>query len=250
MIAPTPEHKVLTLESHELPCRMAVQHICRSSAPENHQWVEFLVRPEQPWHEMTPIEFVELGYRQRGLLFDQDVLRQSLDVADALPGSTWISVNIHPGSLHRERFVEFVRRQLERSGIAPTRLILELVEFGGPVNLMASRTVLEQLRGDGVRFALDDFGPGFSNLDLLGSNLIDFVKLDRSLVRFVDSESGYTRLVQGLQAMADHVDVALVAEGVETESQFRLLSRMGVGWIQGFYLSRPEFIATRNSNGD
>lgn len=239
MIAPTPEHKVLSLNAGELPCEMAAQHICRTSEPKLNEWVEFLVRPEMPFDDMNPLEFVEFGYERRGLLFDQDIVRRSVATAALLPDHTWFSINIHPSSLHRERFASFVRRILDDNEIHPSRLVIELVEFGGPVNLMASRSVIEILRGEGVRFALDDFGPGFSNLDLLGAELIDFVKLDRSLIRFIDTHTGYKRLIHGLDAMAKQVGVALVAEGVESRSQEESLRDIGVEWVQGFFYSEP-----------
>ena len=228
MIAPTPEHHLLSVDSQALPCRMAVQHVCRSVSPQPHEWIEFLVRSHGNMNHLPPLDFVEQGYRRRGLLFDQDIFGSCLDAVDRFSETTWFSINIHPNSLHRERFVEFVRVELARRDIDPTRLILELVEFGGPVNLMASRSAIAELRNDGIRFALDDFGPGFSNLDLIASKLIDFVKLDRSLVRFADVQSGYTRLVQGLQALAEQTDVVLVAEGVETASQARVVRQIGI----------------------
>jgi len=245
MIAPTPEHHVLRIDAESLPCRMAVQQVCRTADPGTHEWVEFLVRSTGRLGHLAPLDFVEQGYRRRGLLFDQDIFEMCLDAVDGLPNQPWFSVNIHPGSLHRDRFVDFVRAGLARRNIDPSRLILELVEFGGPVNLMASRTSIEALRDAGVRFALDDFGPGFSNLDLIGTRLIDFIKIDRSLVCFADVQSGYARLLGGLQAMAEQTEVALVAEGVETQSQMQVIRRIGVEWIQGFHFSRPELVEER-----
>lgn len=242
MIAPTPEHHILSLDSQSLPCRMAVQQVCRSAGPGTNEWVEFLVRSAGDLNHLAPLDFVEQGYRRRGLLFDQDIFENCLDAVDRIPEESWFSINIHPNSLHRERFVDFVRFGLAQRNIDPSRLILELVEFGGPVNLMASRSSIEELREAGVRFALDDFGPGFSNLDLIGTRMIDFVKLDRSLVRFADVQPGYARLLKGLQAMAEQTEVVLVAEGVETPSQAQAIRQIGVEWIQGFHFSRPELI--------
>jgi len=242
MIAPIPEHHILSVDYEALPCRMAAQQICRSVSPQPHEWIEFLVRSHGDMGHLSPLDFVEQGYKRRGLLFDEDIFSSCLDAVGGFSDTTWFSVNIHPSSLHRERFVEFIRAELARRGIAPTRLILELVEFGGPVNLMASRSSIEELRNDGIRFALDDFGPGFSNIDLIASKVIDFVKLDRSIVRFADVQSGYTRLIQGLQALAEQTDVVLVAEGVETPSQARVIRQVGVEWIQGFHYSRPELV--------
>lgn len=242
MIAPTPEHQILSIETQALPCDMAVQHICRSNSPKLDEWVEFLVRSTGDFGHLAPLDFVEQGYKSRGLFFDQDILESCLDAVSRLPERCWFSINVHPNSLHRERFVDFVRTGLARRNIDPSRLILELVEFGGPVNLMASRSAIDELRAQGVRFALDDFGPGFSNLDLIGSNLIDFVKLDRSLVRFADVQSGYTRLINGLQALAEQTDVVLIAEGVENSAQANVIRQIGIEWIQGFHYSRPEMV--------
>lgn len=250
MIAPTPEHYVLSLDAQMLPCQIAMQHICRSTRPEKNEWVEFLVRADGRLSHLSALDFVEQGYKHRGLLFDEDIVTACLDAVGQLSPTSWFSINVHPNSLHRERFVEFLLGELDRRGIDPTRVILELVEFGGPVNLMASRASMEAMRDQGIRFALDDFGPGFSNLDLIGTNLIDFIKLDRSVVRFVDVQSGYTRLIQGLQSMAERTDVVLIAEGVETESQARVVRQLGLEWIQGFHYSRPALVEDTAEKGD
>lgn len=239
MIAPTPEHQVLSLETRSLPSRMVVQHICRAADPRLGEWVEFLVRPEDSSEHLSPLEFVELGYRRRGLLFDQDVFGQCMELASSLPDGAMMSVNVHPASMERERFAEFVLDSLDEWGIDPSRIVLELVEFGGPVNLMASRAVIESLRQRKIRLALDDFGPGFSNLDLIGAGLVDFVKVDRSLVRFIEHQPGHARLLGGLQDFARATEVSLVAEGVENANQAAILRDLGVEWIQGFEYSRP-----------
>ncbi|MFN2334767.1 MAG: EAL domain-containing protein, partial [Wenzhouxiangellaceae bacterium] len=115
--------------------------------------VEFLVRASSSMRPLSPFEFVELGYKRRGLLFDQDIVRRCLGCLDELDPRSWFSVNIHPGSLHRSRFVDYVLRELEFHNVEPERLVLELVEFGGPVNLMASRSAIVELRAAGIRFA-------------------------------------------------------------------------------------------------
>ena len=242
MIAPTAEHHVSGLDINPLPCAMAAQQICRVDDSTPGRWVEFLVRPLAPASPLSPFEFVELGYRRRGFLFDQDIVSHCLGCLDDFDSSSWFSINIHPGSLQRPKFADYVLDELQFRDINPERLVLELVEFGGPVELTASRPAMQKLRAAGVRFALDDFGPGFPNLDLVASNLIDFVKLDRSLIRFVDVQPGYARLVRGLQALARQTGVVLVAEGVETSGQADIVRSSGIEWIQGFMYSRPELI--------
>jgi EAL domain-containing protein (putative c-di-GMP-specific phosphodiesterase class I) len=243
MIAPTPENQVLSLNTRALPSEMAVQHICRSARPQLGEWVEFLIRPKAGMRHLSPLKFVEQGYRRRGLLFDQDVFEQCMESAVGLAEATHFSVNVHPSSMERDKFASFVLGSMDAWGVEPGRLVLELVEFGGPVDLMASRAVIEELRSHSIRIALDDFGPGFSNLDLIAAGLVDFVKIDRSLVRFVDLHPGHLRLLHGLREFARSTGTSLVAEGVENAAQFELLRDLDIEWIQGFEFSRPEVIA-------
>lgn len=250
MNAPTSEHHVLTLATEAMPCQMAVQHICRTADPTFSEWVEFLVRPWADLSRLSPLEFVEFGYQRRGLLFDEDILARCLDATSEFSDSTQFSINVHPDSLRRDQFVKFIRRELAHRAISPNSIILELVEFGGPVNLMASRAALEALRDDGIRFALDDFGPGFSNLDLIGSGLIDFVKIDRSLVHLVDTHPGYRQLLAGLSEFANRTGLVLVAEGVENERQANVVRQIGIEWIQGFFYSRPHDAALAGARSE
>ena len=243
MIAPTPEHQILSLDTRALPSEMAVQHICRAARPRLGEWVEFLIRPKAGMRHLSPLKFVEQGYRRRGLLFDQDVFERCMMSAMDLPEATHFSVNVHPSSLERDKFARFVLRSLDQWQVDPRRLVLELVEFGGPVDLMASRAAIEELRSHSISVALDDFGPGFSNLDLIAAGLVDFVKIDRSLVRFVDLHPGHLRLLHGLREFSRSTGTSLVAEGVENTTQFELLRDLDIEWIQGFQFSRPEIMA-------
>ena len=93
MIAPTPEHHILSVDSQALPCRMAVQHICRSVSPQSHEWIEFLVRGHGDMLHLPPLDFVEQGYRRRGLLFDQDIFSRCLDSVEQLADTTALPPN-------------------------------------------------------------------------------------------------------------------------------------------------------------
>jgi len=240
----TPVRKIAEAHSlvRPLDCEFAVQHVCRADTLVQGEWVEFLARPVSHWRHLSTMEFIEKGYKVRGLLFDEDVVTACMSLVPRIPETAWFSINIHPGSLQREQFGSFLRRELEQNQIDPSRLILELVEFGGAVNMMACRAVIEDLRNAGVRFALDDFGRGSPNLDLVASDVLDFLKLDRSLVRFSDMDPGYVRLLQGLKAMADHTGLTMVAEGVETSQQAAIIRELGIPWIQGFRYSKPRKI--------
>lgn len=250
MIIANTEALLVNQDSRPLPFKMAVQDICPVDSLESDRWCEFLVRGSESLARLTPFQLVERGYGRRGLLFDEDIVSGSFECIEWLNPDSWVSINIHPGSLSRKSFGEFIKRELEHFQLDPARLILEVVEFDGPVNLMASRPIIEDLRKLGVRFALDDFGPGFSNLDLVASQLVDFVKIDRSLIRFLDSDQGHVRLIQGLQALAEQTGVELVAEGVESQDQVHILQQIGISWLQGFAYSRPKLVEIIQSESE
>ena len=103
---------------------------------------------------------------------------------------------------------------------------------------MAS-ALLAELRGAGCRVAIDDFGTGYSSLAYLKSLPLDYVKIDKSLVRDIDGSARDRVVVAGAITMARSLGLAVIAEGVETPSQLELLTAGGCGLYQGFLFSEP-----------
>lgn len=230
------------------PFRMAVQDIIRVGSDERTRpWVEFLVRPQSCPPE-SPLSFIQRAYRVHGSRFDLSIAEECLRQVRHLSSSARFSINIAPETLYSERFLEHVLRRLDELEIDPTRMILEIVEFSGAVDIGRAGSSIEHLRRAGVSLALDDFGPGFSNLDLVAAAHIDFIKLDRSLVRDVHRSRSRFRLIDGLQRMAQSTGVALVAEGVEYPEQLELIREAGIEWIQGFLLGRPYFLTEEHAH--
>jgi len=225
--------------------RMACQPICRVAGLGGPAWVEMLIRGTGSAEHVSPMEIVKRGYRSAGLDFDLMVLDAALATAAALRSDTRIGVNIRPCSLSRPGFIRALRSMLVRRRIAAERLVLELVEFHGPVRLNVAELALRQLRRMNVLIALDDFGPGYPNLDVLAEGLVDFVKLDRSLVMALDRSPRQAGVLQGITALAERTGITLVAEGVETPAQLAALQRLGIEWVQGFLLGRPAAPARR-----
>jgi len=215
------------------------QPICRVRGCSGRAWVEFLVRGLGETAGAAPLELVAQAWRALGTRFDLDVIDRALTCARALAPTTRIGVNVHPGSLQDDGFATAVARRLAAHAIDPTRLVLELVEFQGPVDLEASRAALTALRRLGVRIALDDFGPGFPNLDLVAAGLVDVIKLDRSLVQMRAPAQAQTALLAGVVALARSTGLEVVAEGVETPAHLGLVRASGIEWVQGFLLGRP-----------
>lgn len=224
------------------------QAICPVGAARPHGWVEFLIRGTEASAGLSPLELVRSGYYTHGAAFDLAVVEHALQSGQQLHPSTRLGINIHPESLHDRAFVDaLLRRVLRRPGLA-RRVMLELVEFQGAVALESCRSALLQLRQHGVRIALDDFGPGFPNLDVMAAGLVDAVKLDRSLINGLDTAPRQLQLLSGLVELAERTGLELVAEGIETIGQYERLRSIGVRWMQGYLFGRPGPIRSRSPN--
>ena len=149
----------------------------------------------------------------------------------------YVSVNVSAAQLADHRFVDIVIEALERSRLAPQRLMLEITES----MLVAShaQAVLARVRALGVRIAIDDFGTGYSSLAYLRELCVDVVKIDQAFVRDLDRNSDHQALTRTILALAEGLDMVAIAEGVETDSEFAELSRLGCPFAQGYLFSRP-----------
>jgi EAL domain-containing protein (putative c-di-GMP-specific phosphodiesterase class I) len=223
--------------------RLAAQEIVPTNSTDRMQWVEFLLRTNGSSVNSSPMDFIRSAYANEGRSFDLRVVREAVREATRLPEHTRFSVNVLPDSLNGAALSDFVLKELASQDVDPERLILEIIEFGGAVDLPSSRPTIKALRDAGVSFALDDYGLGFSNLDLLSAGLIDFIKLDRSIVQGNEWTPQREDVLGGLQAFASRTGISLVAEGIETQEQLENIRAQGIGWCQGFLFSRPGFIS-------
>ncbi|MBY6204298.1 EAL domain-containing protein [Halomonas denitrificans] len=215
---------------------LAAQAIVTLAPGRHPAWVEYLYRP----HGGTPVlDAVRAAYAARGHRFDLEVIDAALGQSARLRPTTRIAINVHPVSLRQPGFVEAVLERARRHHVDPARLVLELVEFDGAIDLGASHEALEALKRAGCAIALDDFGPGAPNFDVLAAGLVDWIKLDRSLCAHVDRRDGARRVLAGLVAMVRHAGPGLVAEGVERPTQMRTLRELGVVCQQGYLFNRP-----------
>lgn len=150
-----------------------------------------------------------------------------------------ISVNLSPILLERENIVELVMQVLQSTGLAPQYLELEITESGVMRNVEVSMGVLAQLRQLGVRISIDDFGTGYSSLSYLKRFPIDTLKIDRSFVHDISSDKENADIVRAIITLGHNLNMKVLAEGVETEEEYRFLVEHQCDEIQGFYRSRP-----------
>ena len=150
-----------------------------------------------------------------------------------------LAVNVSAVQFASTGFVDVVRDALERSGLSPALLELEITESVLMRDIEQSMRRMSELRRIGVRLAIDDFGTGYSSLNYLRLLPVTTVKIDQSFVRDLTESSGTLTVVRSVVSLAHRLGLEVVAEGVETERQRELLSDAGCDCFQGHLLGRP-----------
>jgi diguanylate cyclase (GGDEF)-like protein len=172
-----------------------------------------------------------------------------------LPGDLCLAVNLSPVQFSAPDLVDVVQRALIMSGLAPQRLELEITESLLLENNEHTLTMLRRLRELGVRIALDDFGTGYSALSYLRKFPLDRIKIDRSFVTDITTQSDQVVIVQAVVSIARALGMTVTAEGVETPIQKEFLQSLGCDDAQGFLFGKPlpfeelpEMLAKRGTN--
>lgn len=206
---------------------------------------EALIRWFHPQRGMiSPADFIPLA-EETGLIVPigkwalLEACRQSQAwQAEGLPELS-VAVNLSARQFRTGDLLKTVREVLERSGLAPELLELELTEsmiMDEPLNAAATMHSLKQL---GVGLSLDDFGTGYSSLNYLRRFPVDNLKIDRSFINDVTTDPSGASVVASVIAIAHNLGIAAIAEGVETRDQFRFLADNGCDLMQGFLFSKP-----------
>jgi diguanylate cyclase (GGDEF)-like protein/PAS domain S-box-containing protein len=150
-----------------------------------------------------------------------------------------ISVNVSTVQLAAPSLISDVETTLERSGIAPSRVILEITE--GSLGKDTERTieVLGELRKLGVRIAIDDFGTGYASLSHLQRLPVDILKVDKSFVTALGEGGKSRELLEAILGVGQALSLAVIAEGIESQSQMTTLEQLGCEMAQGFLVGKP-----------
>jgi diguanylate cyclase (GGDEF)-like protein len=159
--------------------------------------------------------------------------------AGALEDDVEMAVNLSPRQLARGDIVEATASTLANTGMNPRRLCLEVTEGAVVSNGARAGSVLKRLKALGVCIAIDDFGVGYASLGYLERFPIDKLKIDRSLVDGVASETRKQRVVATVMALADTLGLTVIAEGIEVPEDAHELMALGCTYGQGFLYARP-----------
>jgi diguanylate cyclase (GGDEF)-like protein/PAS domain S-box-containing protein len=200
---------------------------------------ESLLRWRHPARGMiSPADFIPVA-EDIGLIVTvgEWVLREACTEAAKWPGNIKVAVNLSPIQFRSRSLVQTVIAALAHSGLAPTRLELEITESLFLAETEANLATLHQLRGLGVRISMDDFGTGYSSLSYLRSFPFDKIKIDRSFVRDLAERQDCVAIVKAISGLGQSLNISTTAEGVETVDQLDQLRAMGCTEVQGFLFS-------------
>lgn len=160
------------------------------------------------------------------------------DWADLTPAPVRVSVNLSPGQFLDDSLVDLVRETLAASGLPAELLELEITESTAMVNGRQALRMIEALRAEGVRVAIDDFGTGHSSLQRLNEFPVNVLKVDRSFVKALETDSRRALpVLKGIVALGQALGLEIVAEGIETEMQAFVLAGVRCDLGQGFLFS-------------
>lgn len=192
----------------------------------------------------SPAQFIPVAERSQLILpigewVIRSACRQLREWHDAGFTTLRIAVNLSVIQLAQPGIVDLVAQALEDAGLEPSRLTLEITEsvFAHNSELILDR--MHRLRERGVRLSLDDFGTGYSSLSYLHQYPFDEIKIDRSFVQQCADQVHSRSIVQMVARIGDSLASDVVAEGIETPEQARMMRDLGCGLGQGFYFARP-----------
>jgi EAL domain-containing protein (putative c-di-GMP-specific phosphodiesterase class I) len=207
--------------------------------------LEALMRWQHPSRGLLyPTSFIEFAEETGAIV---SVGAAAMDMACA-QAAAWrdlgiscpmISVNLSARQLQHRGVVDMVERSLDKYGLPPGDLTIEITEsvtMGG-VDQAIDR--LQQLKDLGVSIAIDDFGTGWSSLSYLRRLPVDFVKFDRTFTADVATDQDAALLISLMNKLAHALGLETVAEGIETAAQLAAVRRLGCDHVQGFHLARP-----------
>ena len=206
---------------------------------------EALVRWKHPEKGMvSPGVFVPL-FERNGLVRDLDnyVWREAAAQIrrwkDTLGHAVPVSVNVSRIDMLDPELTDTLRGLVEENGLDYGDLHLEITESAYTEDAKQIVSVVSGLRELGFRIEMDDFGSGYSSLNMISTLPIDALKLDMMFIRTAFSENGNTRMIEITLEISRALNVPMIAEGVETEEQMLALKKMGCDIVQGYYFSKP-----------
>jgi diguanylate cyclase (GGDEF)-like protein len=207
--------------------------------------MEALIRWDHPTRGLiTPCMFIPSA-EKTGLVVDigiwclEAVCKQAKEWVDMGLTDLRVSVNISALEFANDTFVDSVKQALQESKLDPQHLELEVTETTVMSDLEKSSDIIDDLRYLGVTVTLDDFGTGYSSFNYLGHLNFDWIKIDKNFLMDAIKHKRSRTLYAGMVTMAHEIGLKIVAEGIENQSEYNYVHKLGVDEMQGYMLSKP-----------
>ena len=209
--------------------------------------VEALIRWRHPQRGLvSPAEFIPLA-EECGLILEigrwglSEACRQmrTWNTMDPSLSRLRVCVNLSSREFAKEDICDHIGELLAAHGLDAMQLGVEVTETSLMTNLGTAVNVLSRLRQMGVALLMDDFGTGYSSLNYLETFSFDVLKIDRSFINRMQAGNNAQKIVQVIIELARVLNMEVIAEGIETMEQYKLLARLGCRYGQGFLLARP-----------
>ena len=205
--------------------------------------VEALIRWNHPEMGLVPpIDFIGLA-EKRGLIIPIGdwVLEQACKhlVLIGKDVDISMSINVSPRQFSEATFVEKMLEVLAKTGVNPKKVTLEITESMVMGNVDDNIEKMKQLTARGISFSIDDFGTGYSSLAYLKKLPVELLKIDKSFVLDIPKDTNDAVIVETILAMASHMKIDVIAEGVETQEALEFLKSKGCCQFQGYLFARP-----------
>lgn len=203
---------------------------------------EALIRWDHPQlGSISPVRFIPLA-EETGQIVEIGawVLKEACRQAAQLANDVYVAVNVSPIQFRSPMLLSHLTQALASGGLPAWRLEIELTETAIVEDGAKIAEMLGAIRRLGVSVAMDDFGTGYSSLSHLRDFPLDRIKVDRSFVATAETDRHSMAVLEGITHIARKLDIAILAEGVETQTQLALLRKIGCDAIQGYLVGRPE----------
>jgi EAL domain-containing protein (putative c-di-GMP-specific phosphodiesterase class I) len=189
---------------------------------------------------MASIDTAGLIYTTDQWVFE-NACHQAVEWQNKYPDGSYpfVSVNLSAKNIRHPNLVGNIAKLLQETKLNPDRLWMEITEQVSAANDESVISILKDLRSLGVRISLDDFGTGYSALNYLARFPIDALNIDRSFIKMIGVNEENLKIIEILKALANHLGLVLIAEGVENAGQIPFLQSIKCEYVQGFYYAYP-----------
>jgi EAL domain-containing protein (putative c-di-GMP-specific phosphodiesterase class I) len=197
---------------------------------------------------IAPRDFINAAEQYRLMsLIDRRVIQTTLTALGngdiVLPAKRSVAINVSGQTLSDTQFLEFVVECFDSTGANPAQVCFEISEGAVMANLDFTRRFIGVLHGMGCRFALDDFGSGMGSFANLKNLAIDYLKIDGAFMRNLGRDTVNQEMVTAMMRMARALNIKVIAEQLEDSAAVDAARRIGVDYLQGYAVARPESMA-------